>query len=65
MKLKAIMDTWTIIEKFGISFEQTDDNTVEISDADYKKVWNAYKNKKYIENLANLGRGLCTHGYIY
>ena len=25
MKLKAIMDTWTIIEKFGISFEQTDD----------------------------------------
>ena len=65
MKLKAIMDTWTIIEKFGISFEQTDDNTVEISDADYKKVWNAYKNKKYIENLTNLGRGLCTNGYIY
>ena len=64
-KLKAIMDTWTIVEKFNIPFKQTDDNTVEISEADYKRVWDAYGDKKYIENLTNLSRGFCSHGYIY
>ena len=64
-KLKAIMDTWTIVEKFNIPFKQTDDNTVEISEADYKRVWDAYGDKKYIESLTNLSRGLCSHGYIY
>ena len=65
MKLKAIMDTWTVIEKFGVDFKQLDDNTVEISDEDYRKIWESCGNKKYIENLTNLSRGLCTHGFIY
>lgn len=51
-KMKAICDTWNMIDKYGIKgWIQVDNNTVEIPDEEYNRLYEAVKNKKYISNL--------------
>lgn len=62
--MQNIIDTWNMIEKFGITEYTTTERTIEISDEDFQKMLDGSLNKRYINNLlASKGR-FCTHGYI-
>ena len=57
--LRNIIDTWNMIEKFGITNFVMDAKKVEITEEDYKKMMDGAKNKKYIRNL------LASNGTMY
>lgn len=64
-ELREIIDTWNMIEKFGISnWTTTDHGTVKISDEDFQKMLDGSTNKRYINNLLASNGRFCTHGYI-
>lgn len=51
-KLKNIIDTWNMIEKYGIEgYQILDDSTVAVPDAEYDRLLGSVKNKRYIQNL--------------
>lgn len=64
-ELRNIIDTWNMIEKFGIkSFESTDHDTVKVSNEDFQKMLDGSANKKYIKNLLTGDGRFCCHGYF-
>lgn len=51
--LKNIIDTWSMIEKYGIKgYTIQDDSTVLIPSDEYSRLLNAVVNKRYIRNLS-------------
>ncbi len=63
-ELRNIIDTWNMIERYGIeSWTTTDHDTVEISDTDYQRILDGSTNKNYIKNLLAGNGSFCTHGY--
>ena len=63
-EFKAIMDTWTLIEKHGLKdWRSTDHDTVEISEQDYNKLISDGVRKEYIAVLLAGSGSFCTHGY--
>lgn len=64
-ELRNIIDTWKMIEKFGVkNFEKTDRDTVKISNSDFQKILDGSANKRYVKNLLTDNGRLCCHGYI-
>lgn len=51
--LKAIIDTWNLLEKFDVEYVNVCSTMVAISDADWEHILESVKNKRYIENLRN------------
>ena len=49
-KLRNIIDTWNMVEKYGISYK-LENGVVIIPDAEYDRLLEAVKNKQYIINL--------------
>lgn len=49
--MKNIIDTWNMIEKFGLRYEVQDNGTIRIPDEDYARLMDSVKNKKYIKNI--------------
>ncbi len=62
--MRNIIDTWNMIEKFGITEYTTTNSTVEIRDRDFRKMLNGSLNKEYINNLLASNGRFCSHGYI-
>jgi hypothetical protein len=62
--MRNIVDTWNMIEKFGITEYTTTNSTIEISDEDFQKILNGSLNKKYINNLLASNGRFCSHEYI-
>lgn len=60
--LRNIIDTWNMIEKFGITTFVMDAKKVEITEEDYKKMMDGAKNKKYIRNLLTSNGTMCGKG---
>lgn len=50
-RLKDIIDTWNMLEKFNIENYNVVNGAVEITDDDFQKMLDGCKNKKYINNL--------------
>ncbi len=61
--LRNIIDTWNMIEKYGITEHTATEHTIEISDKDFQKMLDGSLNKKYINNLLASAGQFCTHGY--
>lgn len=52
VKLKDIIDTWNMIEKYDIQeFQITFNHSIIISQDDYNRMLEGAKNKQYIKNL--------------
>jgi len=52
-RMKNIIDTWNMIEKFGlVGCEAIDSQTVLVPDAEYERLLNSVKNKQYIKNIS-------------
>ena len=50
--LKNIIDTWNMIEKYGIAgYEVLDSTAVAIPNSEYERLLDSVKNKGYIRNL--------------
>ena len=66
VKLKGIIDTVNILEKYDIDCEYNyDEDTYTISEKDFERILELSKNKKYIENLkAENGGRLYSHNYM-
>lgn len=62
--MRNIVDTWNMIEKFGITEYTTTNSTIEISDENFQKILNGSLNKKYINNLLASNGRFCSHEYI-
>lgn len=66
VELKAIIDTWRVIEENGITEFQQEGNKVTISAEDWEKISDGIKNERYKDALLyNKGGWLSTHGYIH
>lgn len=50
-KLKDIIDTWNMVEKYQINGYVQKDGYIEIPDAEFDRLLEAVKNKQYILNL--------------
>ena len=62
--LKNIIDTWNMIEKYGIEgYEVLDSIAVAVPDSEYERLLNSVKNKRYIQNLRRSSEWLTQHGY--
>ena len=62
--LKNIIDTWNVIEKYGIEgYEVLDSMAVAVPDSEYERLLNSVKNKRYIQNLRRSGEWLAQRGY--
>ena len=62
--LKNIIDTWNMIEKYGIEgYEVLDSMAVAVPDSEYERLLNSVKNKRYIQNLRRSGEWLAQYGY--
>ncbi len=62
--LKNIIDTWNMIEKYGIEgYEVLDSTAVAIPDSEYGRLLDSVKNKGYIRNLRRSSEWLTAHGY--
>lgn len=63
-ELKNIIDTWNMIEKYGIEgYEILDDTTVAVPDAEYERLLESVKNKNYIKNLLRADGIFAGHNY--
>lgn len=51
IKLRNIIDTWNMIEEFGIVGYVEKGATISIPVAEYKRLLASVKNKAYIKNL--------------
>ena len=51
IKLRNIIDTWNMIEKFGIVGYVENGATINIPEAEYNRLLDSVKNKAYIRNL--------------
>lgn len=51
VKLKCIIDTWNMIDKYGIEDWEDHDSYISVSKDSYEKMLNGSKNKRYIMNL--------------
>ena len=62
--LKNIIDTWNMIEKYGIEgYEVLDSMAVAVPDAEYERLLDSVKNKRYIQNLRRSSEWLTQRGY--
>lgn len=62
--LKNIVDTWNMIEKYGITgYEVVDSTTVAVPDSEYERLLDSVKNKAYVKNLRGTSEWLAAHGY--
>ena len=62
--LKNIIDTWNMIEKYGIEgYEVLDSMAVAVPDSEYERLLNSVKNKRYIQNLRRSGKWIAQRGY--
>ncbi len=62
--LKNIIDTWNMIEKYGIEGDEAlDSMAVAVPDAEYERLLNSVKNKRYIQNLRRSSEWLAQRGY--
>ena len=62
--LKNIIDTWSMIEKYGIEgYEVLDSMAVAVPDSEYERLLNSVKNKRYIQNLRRSSEWLAQRGY--
>ena len=62
--LKNIIDTWNMIEKYGIEgYEVLDSMAVAVPDSEYERLLNSVKNKRYIQNLRRSSEWLAQRGY--
>ena len=62
--LKNIIDTWNMIEKYGIEgYEVLDSVAVAIPDSEYERLLDSVKNKRYIQNLRRSSEWLTQRGY--
>ena len=62
--LKNIIDTWNVIEKYGIEgYEVLDSMAVAVPDSEYERLLNSVKNKRYIQNLRRSSEWLAQRGY--
>lgn len=50
VRLREIIDTWNMLDKYDIKFENRD-GSIFISEVDYEKMLDLAKNKNYIKNL--------------
>lgn len=50
-KLKNIIDTWNMIEKYNIEGYAEVNGAVEIPEAEFERLMDSVKNKAYIKNL--------------
>lgn len=50
VRLREIIDTWNMLDKYDIEFENRD-GSIFISEVDYEKMLDLAKNKNYIKNL--------------
>lgn len=51
-RMKAITDTWRMIDKYDIEgWKQVDENTVEVPDSEFERLFEMSVNKPYIINL--------------
>lgn len=51
MKMRNIIDTWNMVEKYGLEVLASSDREVVIADADYERLLASVKNQAYIKNL--------------
>ena len=52
-QMKNIIDTWNMIEKFGlVGCEVADNQTILVPEEEYKRLSNSVKNKQYIKNIS-------------
>ena len=62
--LKNIIDTWNVIEKYGIEgYEVLDSMAVAVPDSEYERLLNSVKNKRYIQNLRRSSEWIAQRGY--
>ena len=62
--LKNIIDTWNMIEKYGIEgYEVLDSMAVAVPDSEYERLLDSVKNKRYIQNLRRSSEWLAQRGY--
>ena len=62
--LKNIIDTWNMIEKYGIEgYEVLDSMAVAVPDSEYERLLNSVKNKRYIQNLRRSSEWLAQRVY--
>lgn len=62
--LKNIIDTWNMIEKYGIEgYGVLDSTAVAVPDSEYERLLDSVKNKRYIQNLRRTGEWLTQRGY--
>lgn len=62
--LRNIIDTWNMIEKYGIEgYEVLDSMAVAVPDSEYERLLNSVKNKRYIQNLRRSSEWLAQRGY--
>nr|WP_300850604.1 hypothetical protein [uncultured Acetatifactor sp.] len=62
--LKNIINTWNMIEKYGIEgYEVLDSMAVAVPDSEYERLLNSVKNKRYIQNLRRSSEWLAQRGY--
>jgi len=62
--LKNIIDTWNMIEKYGIEgYEVLDSMAVAVPDSEYERLLNSVKNKRYIQNLRRSSEWIAQRGY--
>ena len=62
-KLRNIIDSWNMIEKYNINYHINDEGLIEISDADFQRMLDRSKNTQYIKNLLADNGNFCAHGY--
>ena len=53
--LKNTIDTWNMVNKYNIAGYNDQGNTVLIPEAEYNRLLETAKNKKYIQNLKKQG----------
>ena len=52
MKMRNIIDTWNMIDKFGIKeYRVLNSVEIELPDSEYERMLNLANNKTYIQNL--------------
>ena len=62
--LKNIIDTWNMIEIYGIEgYEVLDSMAVAVPDSEYERLLDSVKNKRYIQNLRRSSEWLTQYGY--
>lgn len=50
-RMRNIIDTWNMIEKYNLRYQVKDSLTILIPNEDYERLMNSVKNKQYIRNI--------------